>query len=274
MQRIKWINVLTSAIVTALPALAAAETISLDMENAFIAPLTVVPDHPQCNGVGEVAFTTEFEADALSYLAKDPADQSGIVVDAAGTRPAFVPRCFVTQMRGVERTQFEVPCIQDPPIPLMFSALLQKPPRLSLSGTITACHAPLSLKFLEASWETTATNDEQVTVTNGTLFHRQSGDCIPRQDNDQPNAHINPSAHGINYTGTRRYPDNSVSLYRIDLFNIPVVMGSGGAPSIHAFAPVFFFATFDGKGTCTDGVCEAQFTEIARTQTWQWPYCR
>ena len=134
------------------PASTYADTISPDIPNAFFAPLTVVEDHPQCNGPGEVAFAVNFEAPRLAFRATENDALNTAEIGSDGQVTVEEARCHIIQRSGTEKMLVQVDCAdgqitQSPFISLDFDNI-----DLSLAGRFLACQSPTQFAVFESNW--------------------------------------------------------------------------------------------------------------------------
>ncbi|WP_341367416.1 hypothetical protein [Yoonia sp. BS5-3] len=179
----------------ALPNVGATQTIEELIERlnprTYFAPITVLGDHPKCNGPGEVAFSVEIVADDLDfevegetwdgsvYQYNDPRegwiDETCIIgqtnfgarpihnaelchsdYDGKGSNQTVIqreaPKCYITQRSGTEETQFEIPCDVSRS-PSSLNALVEQAD-IQVDALVRAdiCQSLTGIALIESSW--------------------------------------------------------------------------------------------------------------------------
>lgn len=177
------------------PNAGAAQTIEELIERhnprTYVAPMTILDDHPMCNGPGEVAFSVEIVGNDLDfkvegdtwdgtvYQYNDP--HEGWVGDTCilgktsfGLWPVpyeelchsdyngnqssqrviqgEVPKCYITQRSGTEETQIEIPC-DVYRFPSSLNALVEQAD-IQIDALVRAdiCQSLTGIAIIESSW--------------------------------------------------------------------------------------------------------------------------
>lgn len=178
-----------------LPNVGATQTIEELIERlnprTYFAPITVLANHPKCNGPGEVAFSVEIAADDLDfkvegdtwdgsvYQYNDPRegwiDETCIVGQTKfGARPIHhaelchsdydgrgsnqtvmqgeAPKCYITQRSGTEEMQIEIPCDVSRS-PSSLNALVERAD-IQIDALVRAdiCQSLTGIALIESSW--------------------------------------------------------------------------------------------------------------------------
>lgn len=215
--------------------------------NAYLAPMTLLSDHPQCQGADARAFSLTMIAEDLRFriggenwygtvdLGADQnmtsiADDARCSVtqrarygnyetkvscrDDAGFRSEQSPillaprQCFITERKGTEIMQLPVACDDDrPPIDLN-EAMRGVSTRLDITAKATMCQTLTSFRIVDGEWTATLQIDDQEYVTTQEVLQEHPGLCRDAPDIVVPRAGIS-----ISLAGT-----SSVSLSEAHLF--------------------------------------------------------
>ena len=211
MRNSRIINGLVSFILIGAPALAFADSISSDIPNGQFAPLTILEDHPQCNGAGQTAFNVEFETGNLSYRAQNAQSLREVAVSTDGVVAEDDARCFVTQMSGVERIQVEVICsdctLQRSP----FEGRNLSQTTISVSGTFSVCQSPFAYEVMESSWRAQINNPKVQSEVTGTVFQypvQGCEDAVPALGPKLYLDYVQTTSAGMPFGYSSRFPYN------------------------------------------------------------------
>ncbi len=203
--------------------------------NAYLAPMTVLADHPQCQGAHARAFNLTMIAEDLRFriggdnwygtvdLGGDQnrtsvADDDRCSVtyrarygdyetkvscgDDAGTSPdqrpiLLAPRqCFITERKGTEIMQLPVACDDGrPPIDLN-EAMRGVSARLDITAQATMCQTLTSFRVVDGEWTATLQIDDQEYVTTQDILREHPGRCRYASDTVVPRAGMSISLTG------------------------------------------------------------------------------
>jgi len=282
-----------AAAIAVCPAVATAQTIAEGAVNAYFAPATVVTDHPQCSGPGEVAYQLEFEGSDLSFSVEhafsgamktvlgrdntpakevaDPGEPSPVVEIA----PIVVeeeerPRCFITQRRGVESMRVEIECngALDPIDP--FARLATSDLSLAVSAQASVCVSLAGFRVLEGAWTAELDAGLESASYSGAAFAPTLPDCDAPAQTEHPQVQLNYVMPGIvgnpnEWRGPRlRQEEKPAAAFWLRFEDVPIPKASGGISTFAVTANTYFFPTFDGTADCPDGICRPP------TRRWHW----
>ena len=153
----------------------------------FSAPVTILPDHPQCNAPGEVAFAAKLDAQDMDIRISSPnwrgsikqfnfhgeaeagqtclatknmnetPDQARCAANPADESVSFRsrPACFTTLRRGTEVTRFEVACPEETPTPSLNQRILDADIRIDVVASAQLCQSVTGIALLQSQWTAT-----------------------------------------------------------------------------------------------------------------------
>ncbi len=261
-------SVLACILFIAPPASTLADTISPDIPNGYFAPLTVIGDHPQCSGLGQVAFEAAFETNNLAFEVSTENLRTTQTVDFDGTTATEESRCFLLERHGTEVERVEISCDDGRPKSLTFSQTDPAKVELSVTGNFVACQSPTSFEIMESNWEVAITSGTNVSYYSDQFFEYPKDGCISQKFTSEPSAILHyyvPGISGTAATRVLRYPFRASlnfdrqppAYFRIDISGIPLEHRQDVNPQrLLARTSATFFPKSDEISGCADGVCE------------------
>jgi len=253
-------------LISVIPTAVMADTIASNIPNGYFAPLTVIEDHPQCNGPGQAAFEVSFETADLSYEAQHVDGRQTASVSADGVVTSDASRCFVTNRRGTERIQVEVNCDDGAKRHSPFETYDTSQNALSVSGSFTACQSPFAFELLDSWWRVQSGGLRGTTERTGSVFRIPHQGCQGAGPVSGPQLYleyVKPTMNGIATFRNDRFPHDDLDIvaqapptfFRLFLDRMPIFPDETGAPRAVAQTQVFLFPTDQGVGPCYGGVC-------------------
>ncbi|PXW70190.1 hypothetical protein C7964_10274 [Loktanella sp. PT4BL] len=250
----------------AAPVASDADTIASDIPNGLFAPLTIIEDHPQCNGPGQTAFKVEFETGEVSYTAQHVQSLREASISSDGVILEEEARCFVGHRSGTELRQVEVSCnggeLQRSP----FDARNLSQTSISISGTFTACHSPFAFEIMDSSWRAQINEPKGPSEVTGTVFQNPVEGCENAVQVLEPRLYlryVQTTSSGIPLGIERRFPYDDVDVvspasptfFRLIFNDIPVLLNDNNSAFATVDTQVFLFPTDQGVARCPAGLC-------------------
>ena len=259
MQPRPMICVLLTTVVTAAGSAVYAEEISDDFVNGYFVPLTLVEDHPQCQGPGETAFQVEFDQTSVVFHPQSTFDDR---------------RCYVTQRSGNERVQAEVPCSSGNDV----SSLAEPPDfaeySLQVSASFTACQSPFGFSVLDSSWRADASGPTGAVTSSGSVFSVPAEGCSDARRENGPAMLLEYFQTGAASFGWRNSPRFSITdskeiepeiptHFVLSFWSVPIVTNDDDYPLFVASALVALVPDAFADSACWGRQCETRMSQTA-----------
>ncbi|MGJ8586933.1 MAG: hypothetical protein ACSHXW_02160 [Yoonia sp.] len=266
MQNSLFLGGVVCAFFIAAPVASDADTISSDIPNAYFAPVSVIEDHPQCDGLGQTALEFTFNTENLSFEVLGGVRFNQAYVDAGGGSTIETEKCFVIQRNGVERIEVPIRCGEGRTSTSPFERVDLEDLSLSMSGKFLACQSPTSFRIMSSDWTVEVSGQTGLQRYEGEFFEFEDAGCENARIVRAPQATLSYNLAGI--TGPTTSP---FSLYRwnrndrvveaapthfmIGLTGIPILERNGTESVLRAKTTATFFPDLAGETDCRDGIC-------------------
>lgn len=248
-----------------LPALA--DEISEDVLNGLFAPLTILEDHPQCQGPGETAFEVEFDAPDIAFRARvRGATRQELLYDQNGLVVGTERRCFVQQRRGVEVMDVQVNCDGGAETEILAQPYDFDRIALRVTGAFTVCQSPFAFSLLESNWTAVSDGPLGTVTTEGEVFTVRPEGCQDATPYDEPALLLEYSHLGATpfrdvnrlrfFQEFGQVQPEETTHFRLFFQDLPIIVDDAGEVGATANTGVYLFPTASGRNFCHDNLCD------------------
>lgn len=234
---------------------ASAQAIDEQKVNGYFATVSVIENHPQCDGADETAFELLLNAPNLSFSLRGiDGDNTAYVGDDNRWDDLGRPRCYITERRGALAKRIEVPCPNSFTQEELQARLEHLSVGLDFSGALTICQSLTGKRSLEGDWNADLTVNGQLTTVDGAYVSSTEHFC--RRSRELPDTKVSVTYADAGLIGREDGPfERASGAYHLRITGLPVDVPEESGLSVDLSTDAAFYPVFENTIECPANGC-------------------